>query len=323
MAIVSNVRRRKGNRGGTLKLVTSVFTTTTILALAFAIYPLITREEVESLSSVAEQKGQVAENGWKSVDIFYGERNLRTKGRRSQCKQDDLVAAVLKNVKNGYFLDLAANEAVNLSNTYLLEKNFDWTGICVEPNPRYWPDLAHRKCHVAAAVVAKERMQKVKFRMYNDMPKRGASGGIDEFVDPNIPKSKDPPTELYAVPAIEILEKYNAPRVMEYLSLDIEGVEYMVMKDFPFDSYKFKIMTVERPSQELTDLFYANGYLYLGGNNEIGHETAWIHSDFLKEIDVTGVEKVNWIGGKSTRWVTLNEKDRWAKPTINDKRIKK
>jgi len=37
------------------------------------------------------------------------------------------------------------------------------------------------------------------------------------------------------------------------------------------------------------------------------------------------VEKVGWIGGKSTKWMTLasNENDRWGKPTVNDFRLKK
>jgi hypothetical protein len=261
--------------------------------------------------------------GWKSIDVFYGDHDhLKTKGRGSQCNQDLLVASLLKEQKHGYFLDLAANDAVNLSNTYQLENLHAWKGICVEPNSSYWSNLAHRECHVAAAVVSKTRMEEVKFRMYRDMQKRAASGGIEDLIDPNIPKSKERPDTLYTVPAQEILERYHAPYIMEYLSLDIEGAEYMVMKDFPFHVYKFKVMTVERPSQQLTDLFYDHGYLYLAGNNEDGQETAWIHSDYQAEIDVVGgVEKAGWIGGRSTKWMTIGS-DRWAKPVVDDLRLK-
>lgn len=262
-------------------------------------------------------------NGWKSIDIFYGDhRHLHTKGRGSQCHQDLLVASLLHEQKNGFFVDLAANDAVNLSNTYRLEQLHQWGGICIEPNAMYWAHLAHRNCHVAAAVVSKERMTEVNFRMYRDMWRRAASGGIDELIDPSIPKSNDKPVKLFTVTIEEILERYNAPSVMEYLSLDIEGAEYMVMKDFPFDRYKFKIMTVERPSQELTDLLYENGYLYLAGNNDDGMETAWIHGDYKEELDVQGaVQKVEWVGGKSTKWMEINEENRWAKPIVHDLRL--
>lgn len=263
------------------------------------------------------------QQGWKSIDVFYGDhKHLPTKGRGSQCHQDLLVASLLREVKNGYFVDLAANDAVNLSNTYRLEQLHDWNGICIEPNAMYWAHLAHRKCHVAAAVVGKERMAEVHFRTYRDMWRRAASGGIDELIDPSIPKSNEKPIKLFTVTIDEILERYHAPRVMEYLSLDIEGAEYMVMKDFPFDKYKFKIMTVERPSQELSDLLFDNGYAYLAGNNEDGMETAWIHLDYKDELDVVGgVEKAGWIGGKSTKWMTIDENSRWAKPLVNDLRL--
>lgn len=279
---------------------------------------------IKRLSSFSTDNTQKDDRGgWKSIDVFYGDhKHLPTKGRGSQCHQDLLVASLLREQKNGYFVDLAANDAVNLSNTYRLEQLHQWTGICIEPNAMYWAHLAHRRCHVAAAVVGKDRMAEVHFRTYRDMWRRAASGGIDELIDPSIPKSNEKPIKLFTVTVDEILERYDAPSVMEYLSLDIEGAEYLVMKDFPFDRYKFKVMTVERPSQELTDLLFENGYLYLAGNNEDGMETAWIHIDFRGELDVEGgVEKAGWIGGKSTKWMAIDEASRWTKPLVNDLRL--
>jgi hypothetical protein len=36
-----------------------------------------------------------------------------------------------------FFVDLAANHAVDLSNSLFLEQN-GWKGICIEGNPQYW-----------------------------------------------------------------------------------------------------------------------------------------------------------------------------------------
>ena len=264
-----------------------------------------------------------AEDGWHSIDVFYGAHDIfDTKGGKSQENQDRLVAALLHKATNGYFLDLASNHATVLSNTYKLEQQYNWTGICVEPNPRYWPGLAHRECHVAAAVVSKNRLEKIKFDTYDDRPLRAASGGIASMLE--APVKSGTSLTLYTVPIIELLRKYNAPKTIDYLSLDIEGAEYAVMKDFPFELYKFKIMTVERPSQALADLLHSQGYRYVGGNNDWGEETAWVHSVFLKEVDLTATKQVNWIGnGHSTKWVTVDNNDIWAKPIINDHRKKK
>ena len=50
-----------------------------------------------------------------------------------QLKQDFLALQYLKFKKNGYFVDIGANDGKTLSNTYMLERDYNWTGICVEP----------------------------------------------------------------------------------------------------------------------------------------------------------------------------------------------
>jgi RNPHF zinc finger len=78
----------------------------------------------------------------------------------SQARQDELVVALLGNKTNGYFIDLAANDAVQLSNTYALERYYHWKGVCIEPNPMYWYNLtAFRTCVIIGAVVGDQRMQ--------------------------------------------------------------------------------------------------------------------------------------------------------------------
>lgn len=78
----------------------------------------------------------------------------------SQARQDELVIALLRNQTNGYFVDLAANDAVQFSNTYAMEKFYNWKGVCIEPNPAYWHNLTlHRTCAIIGAVVGAQRMQ--------------------------------------------------------------------------------------------------------------------------------------------------------------------
>lgn len=48
----------------------------------------------------------------------------------------------------GYFVDMAANDALDCSNTVALEQNYGWRGLCVEANPRYLPSLQRRHCQV-------------------------------------------------------------------------------------------------------------------------------------------------------------------------------
>ena len=115
-----------------------------------------------SYSPVEEIQDQ---NGWKSIHVFYGnqshaidestipEEYFHSNRWFSQFRQDEVVARLLKGKRNGFYIDLAANDAIRISNTYALEKYFGWKGLCLEPNPVYWSGLAYRNCEVVAAVV--------------------------------------------------------------------------------------------------------------------------------------------------------------------------
>lgn len=53
----------------------------------------------------------------------------------SQLSQDLEVLKFYNEKKNGFFIEIGANDGNILSNTYLLEKSYNWKGICVEPIP--------------------------------------------------------------------------------------------------------------------------------------------------------------------------------------------
>jgi len=255
--------------------------------------------------------------GWNEIHVFFGDQKNLNKEGESQAGQDRAVAGLLNQHQNGFFVDLAANDATILSNTFALERDLNWGGLCIEANPIYWNRLSHRKCKVIGAVVAgKDRMQEVKFRFPG--VRRAASGGIErEDFDNRASKRrkhhKGPPVDLYTVPLLEVLERFDAPRVIDYLSLDVEGAEHFVMKDFPFDRYTIKTMTVERPKQELVDLFFANGYRYLAGNNEWGMETLWAHESVLDSLNMTVVHSEWFV--KDTKWIAVG-KDAKEKPMV-------
>ena len=49
-----------------------------------------------------------------------------------QANQDKFVLNILKEKRNGYFLEIGSNHPININNTFLLEKHYDWKGIMVE-----------------------------------------------------------------------------------------------------------------------------------------------------------------------------------------------
>lgn len=238
------------------------------------------------------------ENGWKNVHVFAGDdRYLIKKRGKSQCMQDDLILALLFNKENGYFVDLAANDPVSLSNTFKLEQVANWKGICIEANPAYWRPLSYRACHVVGAVIGESRMEEVRFK-FHEGTRRLPSGGIEraDFDNtPNHPKTESKTVPLLTVPLQEILQRLNAPKVIDYFSLDVEGAESFIMNSFPFEEYRFRLLTVERPKQDLVDILYEHNYRYLAAFNKFGDETVWAHVDDLPALNLTAISSIGWI----------------------------
>ena len=56
-----------------------------------------------------------------------------------QAQQDKFVLNVLNEKKNGYFLEIGSNHPININNTYLLEKKYNWRGIMIEYEDKYLP----------------------------------------------------------------------------------------------------------------------------------------------------------------------------------------
>lgn len=205
--------------------------------------------------------------GFRSVHFYNGVyKPLRndTKPSYSQSsKQDTMVKSLFDGKKNGYFIDLAANDAVDMSNTFVLERDLGWDGLCIEANHRYLWRLAARKCQVIAAVVSAKDNKLVDFSF------RGADSGIVGT------RSVDSETRS-SVTLERILDEFGAPAKIDYLSLDVEGAEEEIMRSFPFGRYIFSMITVERPSRALQEILRHNNYSFLHTKGGFG-DLCFIH----------------------------------------------
>ena len=67
-----------------------------------------------------------------------------------------------------------------------------------------------------------------------------------------------------------LLTKYNAPKEIDYLSIDTEGSEFEILNNFDFDRHQIKVITCEHNftpmRSKIFDLLIRNGYArkYIG-----------------------------------------------------------
>jgi hypothetical protein len=90
-------------------------------------------------------------------------------------------------------------------------------------------------------------------------------------------------TKSYLIEAItldQLLTKHSAPPIIDYFSFDVEGAEFDILENFPFDKWRFNCISVETPSAELDRLLLDNNYMLL--KKDI-LDWFYLHRDFLLE----------------------------------------
>lgn len=178
----------------------------------------------------------------------------------AQYAQDLFVLYALDMKKNGFFVEFGATDGLELSNTYLLEKNFSWSGILAEPAKVWHSKLVkNRKAAVEKKCVYSESGLKLSF---SESQIHATLSGIMIHLDSNTSTIRD--YEVDTISLGDLLRKYNAPSHIDYLSIDTEGSELKILKDFDFSEYTFGVITVEHNFRddrfEVRDLMLKNGY---------------------------------------------------------------
>ena len=176
----------------------------------------------------------------------------------SQNQQDLHVIEHYKNMWGGYFLDIGGCFARYDNNTYLLEKDYGWRGVIVEPQTRYHREIEQeRKSSLEKRAIWKEECE-VEF-CYND-----ETPGLGGILETNRVKTLNI-IKVQTITFPKLLRKYNCPHFIHYVSLDVEGAEYEVLKEFPFDEYKVGFWTIEHGNEKdkdrkITELLMSKGY---------------------------------------------------------------
>jgi FkbM family methyltransferase len=163
----------------------------------------------------------------------------------AQLRQDLLALAVCQMKRDGYFVEFGATDGVSLSNSYLLEKFFGWKGILAEP-ARIWHSAlkSNRNAIVDTRCVWSKSGAVVDFRE-TDI---GALSTISEFAacDGHAVERKN--ARIYSVETVslnDLLGQHRAPAVMDLLSIDTEGSELEILKNFDFSRYRFNLIVCE------------------------------------------------------------------------------
>ena len=180
----------------------------------------------------------------------------------SQVSQDLMVLYMLNKKKNGFFVEFGATDGKEKSNTYLLEKEFGWTGILCEPSVKWHNELSsNRSCIIDHRCV----WSASNHNLFFCDAKTAEFSTINQFL--NYDDLKRDIVSSYNVKSVslnDLLMEHQAPSYIDYLSVDTEGSEFEILNSVDFSKYSFGIITVEHnftANRELiASLLISKGY---------------------------------------------------------------
>ena len=170
---------------------------------------------------------------------------------QSQLRQDLFVISELGFKRDGYFVEFGATDGLYLSNSYLLEKEFSWRGIVAEPATRWHDALRkNRSCSIETDCVWRDTGSTLTFHEMDV----GEYSKVDEFNQYR--RQHGTSYDVKTISFNDLLDKYDAPQRIDYLSIDTEGSEFDILSSFDFSRRQFGVITVEHNYTPVREKIY-------------------------------------------------------------------
>jgi FkbM family methyltransferase len=176
----------------------------------------------------------------------------------AQSQEDILVWDFFGKKNSGYYVEVGANHPVILNQTWLLEQN-GWTGLLVEPQSACCELLraqrpGSRICQVACS--APEKRGEATFLISDDDVK-SALAPSDTDVEVEYAK-----TETVRVVTLDDILGEDKATGIDFLSVDVEGLEVDVFRGLDFKKYAPRLILVEDHAHNLRTHHFLKGKNY-------------------------------------------------------------
>ena len=158
----------------------------------------------------------------------------------------------------GTFVEFGCSNGIRNSNSLLLEREYGWNGLCIEPNPFEATFAIKNRKHGIHALLSYPA-QDYKYAAMSGHCAQGS--GIVEFMNEKsknnlktCPQARGEQLNYVTIPGVNLetlLEENHMPSVT-WISADCEGCELTFIQNFDFDKYDVRVFSYETSANRET-----------------------------------------------------------------------
>lgn len=161
--------------------------------------------------------------------------------------------------RGGFFVEFGATDGKTLSNTFLLESHFGWSGILAEPARMWHPALKqNRSARIETRCVWNRSGERLDFCESAEL------SGITSL-NARRGQQSDLSYQVETISLNDLLREHQAPSVIHFMSVDTEGSEFDILSAFDFSAWDVRCLAIEHnydeaKRQQLFELLSPQGY---------------------------------------------------------------
>lgn len=202
-----------------------------------------------------------------------------------QLLQDLVCLLLLGGKRDGYFVEIGAGDGATYSNTLMLERDFGWNGILVEPARMFHEKLAtSRRATLDRRGISDRSGDRLRFEQNN------TSGELSGFAAA-LTKGHEARSSAYEIETVsmdDLLDQCHAPDEIDYLSIDTEGWELAVLEGLSLTKRRIKFLTIEHNFDVKRSRAYDRRLVPAGYSRILQNVSAfdawYLHKDFDKGL---------------------------------------
>lgn len=167
----------------------------------------------------------------------------------SQEGEDRILERIFEAKINGFYIDIGCNHPRRFSNTYLFYLK-GWSGICIDPNA----DFIHKYSKVRSRdtfinVGVSDVESELEFFKYNDDALNTFDRELTEWRLKNTPYKLIETKSIKVLPLSIVLTQTKVPSVVDFMNIDVEGLDLNVLRSNDWTRVRPKIILVENLKQ--------------------------------------------------------------------------